>query len=421
MPAATSLEAWLRRLEALDPARIEFGLERVQAVLGRLAVAPPSGRVFSIAGTNGKGSTAGMLDRCLRGAGYRPGRYTSPHLRRYTERVHIAGREIGAGPLADAFADVAAAAGDTPLTYFEFGTLAALRAFTAAGCDAWVLEVGMGGRLDAVNAIDPDFSLITTIGLDHQAFLGDTIEAIAGEKAGILRAGRPAFYGDSPVPAAIAARAAALPTVLARQGQEFGYRPGAGEWDWWSADERRAAIPAIPGWTDAQYRNASLALAALAAFDRATVPAGARLAGWLAEGMPPGRFQRCLQGDHEWVLDVAHNPQAAAALRAQLATLPPAETTIVTALLADKAVAGFAAELSSVARRWVVATLEGSRASSGSRLRDELAGVGIAGAEVAGAPAAALARAAAVTPPGGRIVVCGSFRLVGPALDWLGL
>jgi dihydrofolate synthase/folylpolyglutamate synthase len=421
VPTTRGLEDWLRHLEALDPARMEFGLERVRAVLGRLAVAPPPGRVFTIAGTNGKGSTAGMLDRCLRAAGLRTGRYTSPHLRRYPERVHLAGREIDAPPLCAAFADVAAAAGDTPLTYFEFGTLAALRAFTVARCDAWVLEVGLGGRLDAVNAVDPDFSLITTIGLDHQEYLGDTIEAIAAEKAGILRAGRPGFYGDSPVPQAIAARAASLRTPLALQDRDFGYSPGAGQWSWWCAGQRCDSIPAIAGWTATQYRNASLTLAALAAFDPAAVPAGAPLAQLLVEGMPPGRFQRCQHAGHEWVLDVAHNPQAAAALRAQLATLPPADTTIVTALLADKAVAGFAAELAPVAKRWLVCALTGSRASTETRLLHELAEAGIRHARAAGTPAVAFAQAQASTPPGGRIVVCGSFRLVGPALDWLGL
>jgi dihydrofolate synthase/folylpolyglutamate synthase len=421
MPGDHGLGDWLRRLESLDPARIEFGLERVLAVLGRLAVTPPAGRVFTVAGTNGKGSTVGFLDRCLRAAGYRVGRYTSPHLRRYTERVHVDGAEIAPGPLVTAFADVEAAAAGTPLTYFEFGTLAAFRAFGAAGCDAWVLEVGMGGRLDAVNAVDPDFSLITTIGLDHQEFLGDTIEAIAAEKAGILRAGRPSFYGDSPVPAAIRGRAAMLGSPLASFGEGFGCQVAARGWHWWGRGLRRDDLPPLTGWTAAQYRNAGLALAALEAFDPAAVPAAAALPGLLAEGLPPGRFQRCVRDGREWILDVAHNPQAAGALRAQLGTLPPADTTVVTALLADKAVAGFAAELAPLAARWVVCSLEGSRASPVARLLAGLAEAGIRGPAVADGPAEAFAAAAAATPPGGRIVVCGSFRLVGPALDWLGL
>jgi dihydrofolate synthase/folylpolyglutamate synthase len=421
MPGDHGLGDWLRRLESLDPARIEFGLDRVVAVLRRLDVAPPAGRVFTVAGTNGKGSTVGILDRCLRAAGFRVGRYTSPHLRRYTERVHVDGSEIGPEPLVAAFADVEAAAAGTPLTYFEFGTLAAFRAFSAAGCDAWVLEVGMGGRLDAVNAVDPDFSLITTIGLDHQEFLGSTIEAIAGEKAGILRPGRPSFYGDGKVPDAIRGRARALGSPLAAFGEGFGCDVGTHGWRWWGGAARRDGLALLPGWTDAQYRNASLALAALQAFDAATLPPAAALPRLLAEGMPAGRFQRCVRGGHEWILDVAHNPQAAGALRAQLATLPPADTTIVTALLADKAVGGFAAELAPLAARWIICHLDGARASPTERLLAGLAEAGVHGAATAGDPAAGFAAAAAATPPGGRIVVCGSFRLVGPALDWLGL
>jgi dihydrofolate synthase/folylpolyglutamate synthase len=333
----------------------------------------------------------------------------------------VDGAEIGPGLLVAAFADVEAAAAGTPLTYFEFGTLAAFGAFTAARCDAWVLEVGMGGRLDAVNAVDPDFSLITTIGLDHQEFLGSTIEAIAAEKAGILRPDRPSFYGDRPVPGAIRRRAHALGSPLALCGEDFGCEAGPDRWRWWGGGARRDDLPLLPGWTGAQYRNASLAFAALQVFDPAAVPAAAELPRLLADGMPAGRFQRCVHGRHEWILDVAHNPQAAAALRDQLAALPPADTTIVTALLADKAVAGFAAELAPLATRWIVCHLDGSRASPTERLVAGLAEAGVRDALTAADPAAAFAAAAAATPPGGRIVVCGSFRLVGPALDWLGL
>lgn len=421
MPGDHGLGDWLRRLESLDPARIEFGLGRVLAVLRRLDVVPPPGRVFTVAGTNGKGSTVGILDGCLRAAGLRVGRYTSPHLRRYTERVCIDGRETPAASLVAAFAAVEAAAAGTPLTYFEFGTLAAFQAFSEARCDAWVLEVGMGGRLDAVNAVAPDFSLVTTIGLDHQEFLGTTIEAIAAEKAGILRAGRPAFYGDDPVPAAIRRRARELGSPLAAFGADFGCEVGPHHWRWWAGAGRRDELACLAGWTGAQYRNASLALAALQAFDPAMVPAAGVLPRLLTASLPPGRFQRCVHAGREWILDVAHNPQAAGALRAQLATLPPADTTIVTALLADKAVAGFVLELAPVAGRWIVCALDGPRASPPQRLVAGLAGVGVHGAATAADPAAALAAALAATPPGGRIVVCGSFRLVGPALDWLGL
>jgi dihydrofolate synthase/folylpolyglutamate synthase len=416
-----ALAEWLRRLEARNEARIELGLDRVRTVLDRLPVAPPSGRVFTVAGTNGKGSTTGILAAALAAAGVRTGHYTSPHLRRYTERVRIAGREIDAAGLVAAFAAVEAAAAGVPLTYFEFGTLAAAVAFTAGGCEAWVLEVGLGGRLDAVNAIDPDWSLITTIGLDHQEYLGDTIEAIAGEKAGILRPGRPAFYGDAPVPRAIAGRARELGTPLALAGTDFGYRPVGPGWEWWGSGQRRAGLPALPGWTDAQYRNGSLALAALAAADPRFVPAIPDLAGVLAAGMPAGRCQRLRHGPHEWVLDVAHNPQAAGVLAAQLAALPAADTTVVAGLLADKSVPGFVAALAPGTRRWIAAGLDGPRGQPAGTLAAELRAAGAGDVRAEPSPAAAFAAAVAATPAGGRIVACGSFRVVGPALDWLGL
>lgn len=390
-------------------------------MLERLAVHPPAGRVFTVAGTNGKGSTVGALDSCLRFAGLRTARYTSPHLCRYTERMHLDGAELGAGPLVEAFAAVEAAAGGVPLTYFEFGTLAAFVAFTAARCDAWVLEVGLGGRLDAVNVLDPDFSLITTIGLDHEEYLGDTIEAIAAEKAGILRPGCPAFYGDRPVPAAIAARAVALRTPLELAGRDFDYRRDGTGWSFRRRGLERADMALVPGWSDAQYRNASLALAALAAADPGLIPAATDLPACLRAGWPVARFQCVRQGRHEWVLDVAHNPQAAAVLAGQLALLPPADTTAVVALLADKPVPAFVQALAPHVRRWVACGLDGPRGVAAGELATALRAAGAVEVAAAGSPAEALAAGRDQTPPGGRIVVCGSFRVVGPALEWLGL
>lgn len=421
MAATRSLAGWLRRLEALNQAHVDLGLARVQSVLGRLPVKVPRQRVFTVAGTNGKGSTAGILDLCLRSAGYRVGRYTSPHLRRFNERIQIAGREIADDDLVAALAAVEVAAGDIGLTYFEFGTLAALAAFSRAGCDAWVLEVGLGGRLDAVNAIDPDLSLITTIGLDHQEYLGDTIEAIAAEKAGILRSGRPALFGDAPVPQAIVDQAARLGAPLACFGREFGYRFAATHWEFWSGTTARTGLPLIQGWTGAQYRNASLALTGLAAADIGLLPPAGALAAILPVALPSGRFQGHHRPPHDWILDVAHNPQAAAVLAAQLATLPAADTTVVVGLLADKSVSGFVAGLQSQAHRWIATGLEGPRGQGAADLAAGLEAAGAVAVTAAGSPAEAFTRAVQETPAGGRIVVCGSFRIVGPALELLGL
>lgn len=414
-----TLEQWLARLESLDPATIVMGLERVREVAAGLDLAPPPGAVFTVAGTNGKGSTARLLEQLLLGSGARPGLYTSPHLLRYQERIRIGGREIDDPTLLAAFAAVEAARGSVPLTYFEFGTLAALKAFSGAGCDAWVLEVGMGGRLDAVNVIDPDYSLITTVDLDHQQWLGDTVEAIAAEKAGILRASGHGYYGDAPVPASIRRQAAALGLVLRCQGSDFSYRSGSGGWTWQGAGRQLGPLPAPAWWSPAQYRNATLALAAWFDHRPAALDDLAAVSAALRAPPLPGRFQRLDRG-HEWVLDVAHNPQAAGVLRDQLSRLPPAaDCTLVLGLLGDKEVAGFAAPLAPLARRLLLCAPEDPRAGDLAGTRAALARAGIPVTASAGSPAEALALARRLTAPGGRIIVCGSFRVVGPALQWL--
>jgi dihydrofolate synthase/folylpolyglutamate synthase len=419
-PLPRTLDQWLRWQEGLSPRVIDLGLDRVREVARRLPLRPPAGRVFTVAGTNGKGSTVHFLEALLRAGGFRTGLYTSPHLLRYNERVRIGGREITDEALCAAFARVEEARGDVPLTYFEFGTLAAFLSFSAAGCEAWVLEVGLGGRLDAVNLVDPDFSLITTIGLDHQEWLGDSLEAIAAEKAGILRPGRPGFYGDEPVPAAIRERAESLGCRFQCLGADFRYIPGDRTWDWTGRHHRLRGLVRPSHWTGAQYRNASLALAALAELDPGLVAQAGPTGELLAATAPPGRFQRW-QAEHEWILDVAHNPQAAATLKAQLASRPPAETTVVTSLLADKAVTGFAAELATVASRWIVCPVADPRSSTPARMTAGLEEAGIRNVMAAPSPEAACELARRLTPPGGRIVVCGSFRVVAPALAWLGL
>lgn len=429
---------WLDFQSTLHARPIELGLERVRAVYDRLGLASPAGRVVTVAGTNGKGSTIGLIHDCLRAAGGRPGLYTSPHLVRYNERIRIDGRPVDDGELVRAFEAVEAARSDIPLTFFEFGTLAAMACFARAGCDAWLLEVGLGGRLDAVNVIDADVAVLTTIGLDHQEFLGTSIEAIAAEKAGIMRPGRPALYGDAPVPVAIRARAAEIHADLKLAGVDFSWHvDGEGSWSWRGQGIDLHPLPAPPHWTGAQFNNAALALAAIVALqsregagDRqqsgTTVPlTTAFLAPVIAASGPPGRFQQ-LRREHHWILDVAHNPQAAGVLQAQLATLParagrPVVDTIVVALLADKNISGFVSALGIAGCRWIICGIDDPRASSQAGLRKALHEAGID--DVGWAPAAdlALELARSVTPLGGRIVVTGSFRLVAPALEWLGL
>ena len=345
----------------------------------------------------------------------------------YGERIVIDGAPVDDVRLLEAFERVESARRDVPLTYFEFGTLAALACFAAARCDTWLLEVGLGGRLDAVNALDADVALVTTIGLDHQEWLGNTVEAIAAEKAGIFRGGRPALFGDIPVPAAIRARARQIGARLGVLREDFDWtRRAGGEWTWQGHDGTRLhGLAAPPHWVDAQYRNATLAIASLRALADPPVLDPSLLNPVLLRSTPPGRLQR-VQREQQWVLDVAHNPQAAAVLRAQLATLPPPPAgegalTVVLALLADKELAGFVAALRDLPASWILTTVDDPRASGEAAMRAARASAGRVAAAFEPEPNRAFELAGRLTPAGGRILVTGSFRIVAPALEWLGL
>lgn len=415
-----SLADWLRWQESLNPREIDLGLDRVRQVARRLPIDPPAGAVFTVAGTNGKGTTINYVAHLLRAGGYCTGVYTSPHLVRYNERVCIAGKPVDDGALIDAFERIEVSRDGVPLTFFEFGTLAALLIFSAADCDAWVLEVGLGGRLDAVNLIDPAFSLITTIALDHQDWLGNSVEEIAAEKAGIMRAGVPAYYGDEPAPEAISAHAAGLDTPLYRFGRDFGAERGPATWSWRGLDSRVDELRYPRVGDAAQLRNMSLAMAALERFD-ARLLTPARCNSLVDVGDPAGRFQ-IIAGQPQWILDVAHNQQAARVLRGRLDALDdPRDTTAVVGILADKQLDEFVAALSDVVDRWVVAELEGPRAADSEHIAQRIGRLTGRPAEFAGRPVTAFDRAVELTSAAGRIICCGSFRIVGPAIEWLGL
>jgi len=420
-----SLADWLRWQETLNPREIDLGLERIRDVASRLPIRAPAGAVFTVAGTNGKGSTVAFLEALLRAGGYRPGVYTSPHLVRYNERVRVSGTSVQDAQLTEAFEQIEAARENVPLTFFEFGTLAAWLITTAERCDAWVLEVGLGGRLDAVNAIDPDFSLITTIALDHQDWLGDTIEQIAAEKAGIMRSARPAFYGDQVPPDAIITRAGELDSPLIRYGRDYAAAvtvtaDGSASWSWRGARVGLSDLPAEVIADDAQRRNAALALAAIEQFDAAILSSDA-VGRCLSSALPPGRFQMVARSP-QWVLDVAHNEQAAQVLCDRLQSLDkPGPVTVVIGMLADKQIEAFVAALDVVVDRWIVAAVDDARAADGAVLVQQIAAITQAPVALADSPADAFMRAEAETPPEGLILCCGSFRIVGPAIEWLGL
>ncbi|HEY5790562.1 MAG TPA: bifunctional tetrahydrofolate synthase/dihydrofolate synthase [Gammaproteobacteria bacterium] len=409
-----ALGDWLRRLEGLHPRSIDLGLERVGRVHAALG-APRPARVVTVAGTNGKGSLVALLEAILAAAGYRVGAYTSPHLLRFNERVRIAGAEADDAALCAAFARVEAARGDTSLTYFEFTTLAALLLLAEAPLDVALLEVGLGGRLDAVNLVDPDVAVLTPIDLDHAEWLGNDRDSVGREKAGIMRSGVPAVLGDPDPPASVLACAAKLGAPLYRLGQEFRHAIDAHGWRWEGGGRVRSSLPR-PALAGAhQYANAATALMALECLaDRLPVGQDAVRRG-LLEVRLPGRFQ-VVPGPVETVLDVAHNPHGARALAATLAARPcDGRTLAVVGMLADKALGETLAALQPLVHGWYLAPLEGPRGSPAARLATAL---GAVEAEVSRCAdvADALARAHAAARPGDRVVVFGSFLTVAAAL-----
>jgi len=411
-----SLEDWLQHVERQHPQAIALGLERAQRVRTRMGLAFDC-PVIVVGGTNGKGSTCAMLEAILRAAGYRTGLYTSPHLLRYNERVRIAGAEAADEALAEGFAAVEAARGEVPLTYFEFGTLAAAWLFWRQRPDALVLEVGLGGRLDAVNIFDADCAILTSIGIDHVDYLGGTREAIGREKAGIFRAGRPAVVADPKPPRTVLEAAAALGARLLLIGRDFHSRAHGSQWVFESPEGRRMTLahPALRG--AMQLRNAGAALAALETLRERLPLAMQEVRRGLAEVSLPGRFQ-VLPGRPQVVLDVAHNPQAAGVLAANLgASGFSPETIAVLGMLRDKDIEGVLRALAGRITRWHLATLGGPRGADADTLERALRAVGVAGpASRHSSVAAALAAARGEAGEGDKIVVFGSFLTVAEAM-----
>jgi dihydrofolate synthase/folylpolyglutamate synthase len=413
-----SLHDWLAHCERLHPKTIALGLDRVQAVAGRMGLGFQC-PVITVAGTNGKGSTCAMLESILLQAGWRTGVYTSPHLVHFEERCRIAGDIATADALVPHFARVEAARQDTELTYFEFTTLAILSLMAASGLDVAILEVGLGGRLDAVNIVDADCAIVTSIDLDHMEFLGPDRESIGREKAGILRAGRPAIVSDPMPPHSVIAYAQAIGADLWLPGRDYNFAGDKQQWSWAGRGRRYAglAYPALRGAN--QLVNASGALAALEALrPRLPVPAQAVRNG-LAMVELPGRFQ-IVPGQPTLVLDVAHNTHSVAALAANLDAMGfyPG-THAVFGAMADKDLAPMFAKVGPLVDRWYFTDLPTPRAATAAVLADhwrrapKQRDVPVS---LHGSPEEALAAAAAAADPADRIAVFGSFYTVGGVL-----
>lgn len=414
-----SLADWLEQQQQSHPSAIDLTLDRVREVARRLDLLTPAYRVITVGGTNGKGSTVACLDALLRAADQSAGRFTSPHLTRYNERICVNGREASDAELIESFERIEAARGEITLTFFEYSTLAALELFRRARVDTAVLEVGLGGRLDATNIIDSDVAIICSIGLDHIDWLGGTLEQIGREKAGIFRPARPAVLGSADLPESVQQvieEVGAFPVVY---GRDFRAPRHTNGWDFEcnALRLRNLPLPALAG--PHQIDNAATALAALAVGDFGIELEHADVGQALRSVRLAGRFQ-IVPGEVEWVLDVAHNVPAARVLAENLRALPARRTLAVCGILGDKDVSGILATLSACVDAWIPVTLSGPRTVSAQALAERLppaASIVAQAADVASGCRAALAAAA----PGDRIVVFGSFLTVGPALEFLGI
>ncbi|HUL92294.1 MAG TPA: bifunctional tetrahydrofolate synthase/dihydrofolate synthase [Burkholderiales bacterium] len=412
-----SLADWLEYIERIHPKSIELGLERAAKVRDALGKSS-SAVLFTVAGTNGKGSTCAMLESILLAAGYKVGLYTSPHLLRYNERVRLDGAPVGDERLCAAFESVERARGGVTLTYFEFGTLAAWEIFTAQPLDAVILEVGLGGRLDAVNIFDSDCALLTSVDFDHMDYLGNTRERIGWEKAGIFRAGKPAVVADPDPPRSVIEHAKSLGALLRLIGRDFGFRQQGQQWMYWGKSGRRGglAAPALRG--ERQLLNAAAALAALDEI-RSRLPVSMQdVRGGLARVELPGRFQ-VLPGRPTVVLDVAHNPQAAGVLAENLGSMGYyPDTYAVFGMLKDKDIAAVCRALKDRFSAWFAADLSVPRGASADRLGDALREAGASG-EIArfASPRDAYAAARKRAGENDRIVVFGSFHTVAEVMQ----
>ncbi len=430
-----TLAEWLALHEAVHPQSIDMGLARVGAVARSLEIASAPCAVITVAGTNGKGSVAAHLEALLLVRGARTGLFTSPHFVRYNERIRVDGVEADDAALVAAFERIEQARGTTTLTFFEYNTLAALLIFRDRGVQAAILEVGLGGRLDATNLIDADVAVLASVGFDHREWLGETLEAIGTEKAGIFRPRRAAVLGSPEMPASVFAAIAGKGARAIVAGRDFSWQQHGDVWDYRGLEQSFTALPPSALAGAIQYRNAATAFAAMEALTLDPAPSRAvqALVPHLGAFDGPtadlalrrvrlaGRFQ-IVPGAVEWILDIAHNEPAARVLAQQLRARPlPApggRTFAVIGVLADKDAAAIGAALTEVIDQWIVCALPGPRGSSAGALAQRLARrqdtVQLADSVRAGCE---LARAS--TRPGDRVVVCGSLHTVGPALEWL--
>ena len=417
-----SLDHWLAWFETVHPKRIDLRLDRFVAVLDTLGLRKPPYKVVTVAGTNGKGSCVAMLECIYWHAGYDVGTFTSPHLKRFNERIRFNGADARDADLVEVFEEAAAALGPVTLSYFEASLVAALGFFRRRSPDVVILEVGMGGRLDATNGLDTDCALIVSIDLDHREWLGETREEIGREKAGIVRAGKPVVIGDRAVPASVLEHVAAANAVPYLIGRDFDFRRDGAGWRPSRDSDAAAPLPLPPFGGAEQFANAASCAAVVATLAADLPVSDAALAHGIARAYLRGRLERHDVDGVEWIFDVGHNPAAAAGLEAALRRLPARQRTwIVFAAMRDKDLKGVVEPFAASAAGWFVAQASTDRGATGEELATLLESLGAAHVHVAADVVAACAAARAAARSGDRVVVYGSFHTVGAALEALRL
>lgn len=374
-----SLDGWLGWQETLHPKSIDLGLERVEQVASRLGINKPAANVITVAGTNGKGSTVAMLESIYTAAGYRTGSYTSPHLLRYNERIRVNQNQISNQQLCDLFEQIDRAREDVSLTYFEFGTLAALLHFQQQQLDVCILETGLGGRLDAVNIIDADIAIVTSIDLDHQAWLGDTREAIGMEKYGIARSGKPLIFGEPDVPLSVLTRAHDEGVQVYKVGEQFLFEEQGTQWEWRSGDTLVAALPFPSLRGKHQLLNASSVIMCCELLKSFLPLSRSDLRLGLESVQLPGRFQVWIDNGVTTIADVAHNPQATRSLANNLKQVHrPGRCVAVLGMLSDKDPAQSLAPFLEIIDHWYLCDLDTSRSIGAEGLTQALHDLGVA-------------------------------------------
>ena len=413
------LSEWLHWQEGLNPKEIDLNLKRVGEVASRLDIRPPVNRTFLIAGTNGKGTTLALIEDILIYKGLKVGSYTSPHLINYNERICINKLPIGDSKLIDAFKFIESIRNEVPLTYFEFGTLAAFKILNDLNCQAWLVEVGLGGRLDATNIINPSISIITNVDYDHQEWLGETLEEIAREKAGIIATDTPSIFADSQVPKSIKQIAFEKKSDLHLLDRDFSWSSNCESSEWRGKDAVINSIMTPSDWAEGENSDLAAALMAIEILDSFLLPTTKELNHILKEFSVSGRFE-IIEKKQTWILDVAHNPHAAVNLKKRLESLHPyKKITAIFSMMQDKDVIGIVEVLDDLVDHWIVCEMNSPRSHTAQTLQKKLTDFGIRNVTVESGLDEAFSNIKNHSKKNDRILVTGSFEIVGPAKIWL--